>query len=36
MLLQVADVFATSLEDLRQPALSEEFHIDTGVSLPIK
>ena len=36
MLLDVAEVFATSLDDLRQPAKGEKFRIDTGTSPPIK
>ena len=36
MLLEVADVFATSLDDLAQPAKGDTFCIDTGDSIPIK
>ena len=36
MLLGVADVFATSLDDLVVPASGEEFEIDTGDAVPIK
>lgn len=36
MLLSVADVFATSLNDLEQPADCAPFEIDTGDALPIK
>ena len=36
MLLDVAEVFATSLEDLKHPAVGEKFQIDTGASPPIK
>ena len=36
MLLSVADVFATSLDDLSTPATGEPFYIDTGDSPPIK
>ncbi len=36
MLLDVAEVFATSLIDLREPAKGEKFKIDTGSSAPIK
>jgi len=36
MLLQVADVFATSLQDLSTPASGDSFEIDTGTATPIK
>jgi hypothetical protein len=36
MLLGVADVFATHLDDLATPAAGEKFHIDTGDHTPIK
>ena len=36
MLLSVADVFATSLQDLAVPAKGDKFSIDTSDALPIK
>ena len=36
MLLDVADVVCTDIEDLRVPAKGEPFEINTGDSRPIK
>ena len=36
MLLGVADVLCTEIEDLRTPAKGEPFEIDTGDAKPIK
>ena len=36
MLLDVADVFCTDIEDLKKPAKGEPFEIDTGNTSPIK
>jgi hypothetical protein len=36
MLLEVADVFCTDIEDLKQPAKGEPFEINTEGASPIK